>query len=127
MAYEVSHHGRQEDICEIERQVEQLRTGMLEAESGNRKLQQEIQNAKTSEGLAKVEARAARDELKNMRRGILKVQDEYNTLRALYDAVKVAIPPIPTHLSPLLERSLQVARLRSNPASAPPTCRWGEF
>lgn len=93
MTYEVPHHGWQEDICEIERQVEQLRTGMLEAESSNRKLQQEIQNAKTSEGLAKVEARAARDELKNMRRGILKVQDEYNTLRALYDAVKVASHP----------------------------------
>jgi hypothetical protein len=63
---------------------------MLSAEAANRRLQQEVQTAKTSEGLAKVEARAARDELKNMRRQTLKVQDEYNTLRALYDTVKVA-------------------------------------
>ncbi len=74
----------------MEEQIAQLRKSTSVAEEANRKLQQEVQRAASSEALAKIEAKAARDELKNLRRGNLKLQDEYNTLRALYDTVKVA-------------------------------------
>lgn len=73
----------------IETQLAGLREATKAAEAANEELSKGIQAHKDKEARALAEATAARDELKRLRKDMLRLKDEWSTLRSLYEAVKV--------------------------------------
>ncbi|KAL0056402.1 hypothetical protein WJX82_010947 [Trebouxia sp. C0006] len=80
---------RQEEVAVIEGQVAELKGLVQQQDALNAGLQQRVQTASEAEARAKVEAGAAKDELKRLRKEMLRLKNEWSSLRALYESAKV--------------------------------------
>ncbi|DBB06613.1 hypothetical protein WJX77_004467 [Trebouxia sp. C0004] len=80
---------RQEEMAVIEGQVAELKGLVQQQDALNAGLQQRVQTAGEAEARAKVEAGAAKDELKRLRKEMLRLKNEWSSLRALYESAKV--------------------------------------
>ena len=81
--------GMQAEMRHVEGQVAGLQSAQSIAERQNLQLAEQVAAAGDSEARARLEAGAAREELRRVRKDLLKLRDEWNNLRALYEATKV--------------------------------------
>ena len=81
--------GVQAEMRHVEGQVAGLQSAQSSAERHNLQLAERVAAAGEGEARARLEAGAAREELRRVRKDLLKLRDEWNNLRALYEATKV--------------------------------------
>ena len=81
--------GMQAEMRHVEGQVAGLQSAQSLAERQNLQLAERVAAAGEGEARARLEAGAAREELRRVRKDLLKLRDEWNNLRALYEATKV--------------------------------------
>ncbi|KAA6423684.1 MAG: hypothetical protein FRX49_06255 [Trebouxia sp. A1-2] len=79
-----------EEVAVIEGQVAELKGLVQHQDALNAGLQQRVQSGSEAEARAKVEAVAAKDELKRLRKEMLRLKNEWSSLRALYESAKAS-------------------------------------